>query len=553
MIRKIIQARFTVAIVILLALVMIIFSTFSANIVIVYSQKALSNTVMLPKKAATNTSSNSTLSPSYSSSSITTPPKLHAVKIISPVKGQQVPIGKDLAIAGTSIDTVNSGCQITVTVNRVKPAQVATAGGPGGPDDYSKWNFILTPSKYTNINQGQNRISAKYACSSVNLGVLSSDSVNVTGVSTLGAAATTTTATNAISDTPIIKKSIPVSSNATIVSHSPTSSSGSSKANNNNNAGSHVSSVSSSSPSSHSPSELSSSTSSRGVSKQVKPALDHVNNNNNNNNNNIANLNSNILHIKITSPLVGQLVPASSNLVVTGTSSDTASTNCKVYAGLNSYNLYQPAIADGPGGITDYSKWYFKYTPTPAAYYAITPGSNTLIAKLTCNGNPSLVKYATIGITGIVAGSPPPVVIVSSSANTAHTSFDPVPSISYNTHSSTKIHKVHESSSSTSDVAPKVKVHKVRDSSSSSSSTSDVAPKVKVHKVRDSSSSSSTSDVAPKVKVHKVHGRSSSSSTSDGWTSNVKVHDSKDNNNKDSNGLANNIIKDVKKSVKNME
>jgi hypothetical protein len=176
---------------------------------------------------------------------------------------------------------------------------------------------------------------------------------------------------------------------------------------------------------------------------------------------------------------------------------------------LNSYNLYQPAIADGPGGITDYSKWYFKYTPTPAAYYAITPGSNTLIAKLTCNGNPSLVKYATIGITGIVAGSPP-VVIVSSSANTAHTSFDPVPSISYNTHSSTKIHKVHESSSSTSDVAPKVKVHKVRDSSSSSSDVSD------------------------------------------GWTSNVKVHDSKDNNNKDSNGLANNIIKDVKKSVKNM-
>ena len=505
MIRKIIQARFTVAIVILLALVMIIFSTFSANIVIVYSQKALSNTVMLPKKAATNTSNNSTSSLSYSSSSsssITTPPKLHAVKIISPVKGQQVPIGKDLAIAGTSIDSVNSGCQITVTVNRVKPAQVATAGGPGGPDDYSKWNFILNPSKYTNINQGQNRISAKYACSSVNPGVLSSDSVNVTGVSTLGAAATTTTATNAVSDTPIIKKSIPVNSNATIVSHSPTSSSGSSKANNNNNAGSHVSSVSSSSPSSHSPSELSSSTSSRGVSKQVKPALDHANNNNN-----IANLNSNILHIKITSPLVGQLVPASSNLVVTGTSSDTASTNCKVYAGLNSYNLYQPAIADGPGGITDYSKWYFKYTPTPAAYYAITPGSNTLIAKLTCNGNPSLVKYATIGITGIVAGSPPPVVIVSSSANTAHTSFDPVPSISHNTHSSTKIHKVHESSSS---------------------STSDVAPKVKVHKVRDSSSS-----------------------TSDGWTSNVKVHDSKDNNNKDLNGLADNIIKDVKKSVKN--
>ena len=118
--------------------------------------------------------------------------------------------------------------------------------------------------------------------------MLSSDSVNVTGVSTLGggAAATTTTTANAVSDTPIIKKSIPVGSNATIAGHSPSSSSSISKANNNNNAGSHVSSVSSSS--SHSPAQLSSSTtSSRGVSKQVKPTLNYENSNNN-----IPNLNS---------------------------------------------------------------------------------------------------------------------------------------------------------------------------------------------------------------------------------------------------------------------
>jgi hypothetical protein len=121
--------------VILLALAMMIFSTFSANIVVVYSQKALSNTVILPKKTAINTSNSISSSSPSSSSSITSPPKLHAVKIISPAKGQQVPIGKDLTISGTSIYTVNSGCQITVTVNRVKPAQVATAGGPGGADD----------------------------------------------------------------------------------------------------------------------------------------------------------------------------------------------------------------------------------------------------------------------------------------------------------------------------------------------------------------------------------------------------------------------------------
>ena len=269
------------------------------------------------------------------------------------------------------------------------------------------------------------------------------------------------------------------------------------------------------------------------MSKQVKPTLNYENSNNN-----IPNLNSDILHIKIASPLVGQLVPVSSNLLVTGTSSDTASTNCKVYAGLNGYNLYQPAIAAGPGGVTDYSKWYFKYTPTPTAYYAITPGGNTLIAKLTCNGNPSLVKYATTDITGIVAGLPPPVVIVpSSSASTAYTSYDPVPSTSsYTTHSSAKVHKVHDSSSS-SDGGAKVTVRKVRDSSSSSDGGSS---KVKIHKIhpvvhiRSSSNTAHTSyDPVPSTssytthssaKVHKVH---DSSSSSDGGTK-VKVRKVRD-------------------------
>jgi hypothetical protein len=111
-------------------------------------------------------------------------PKLHAVKIISPTKSQQVPIGKDLTISGTSMydpTSTTDNCQVVVGVNQVKPYQPATATGPGGTKDYSKWNFILT-SKYTIIKQGpNNKITSKYTCTN-NPSVVSYSSVNVTGI-----------------------------------------------------------------------------------------------------------------------------------------------------------------------------------------------------------------------------------------------------------------------------------------------------------------------------------------------------------------------------------
>jgi hypothetical protein len=42
------------------------------------------------------------------------PPKIHAVKITSPTKGQQVPIGDNLVVSGTSSDNSNSNCQVSV-------------------------------------------------------------------------------------------------------------------------------------------------------------------------------------------------------------------------------------------------------------------------------------------------------------------------------------------------------------------------------------------------------------------------------------------------------
>jgi hypothetical protein len=107
-------------------------------------------------------------------------PIAHSVRITAPVNGQQVPIG-NLTISGTSKDNINSNCYVNVIVNDVKPYQNASAIGPGGVNDYSNWTFNLTP-KYTTLKEGiNNKITAKFSCSS-NPTLASFYSVNVTGV-----------------------------------------------------------------------------------------------------------------------------------------------------------------------------------------------------------------------------------------------------------------------------------------------------------------------------------------------------------------------------------
>jgi hypothetical protein len=111
---------------------------------------------------------------------------MHAVRITSPVKGQQVSVGKNLVVSGistspaTSATTPNSSCFVTVIVNGIKPYQNATALGPKGSSDYSKWQFTLIP-KYTTTKEGPNKLTAKFSCGN-NLSQISYYSVNVTGV-----------------------------------------------------------------------------------------------------------------------------------------------------------------------------------------------------------------------------------------------------------------------------------------------------------------------------------------------------------------------------------
>ena len=111
----------------------------------------------------------------------------HGVRITSPLDGLHVPIGT-LTVSGTSKDNPTLDCGVSIIVNGVKPYQPASAAGPGGASDYSKWTFILT-SKYTPIKEGVNKITAKFSCRP-NPALASFYSVNVTGATTGGSSPT---------------------------------------------------------------------------------------------------------------------------------------------------------------------------------------------------------------------------------------------------------------------------------------------------------------------------------------------------------------------------
>ena len=164
----------------------ILFSALCSN-VSVYAQN---------KTATSITASTSSTNPEQ---------RITKIKITSPSKGQQVSVGKDLTISGTSMDNATASstdCKVSVIANKVRPYQPTTATGPGGAADYSKWNFVLT-SKYTTIKPGENRITARYGCAN-NAALTSFSSVNVTGVSssavTNSTNATTSTAASTITN-----------------------------------------------------------------------------------------------------------------------------------------------------------------------------------------------------------------------------------------------------------------------------------------------------------------------------------------------------------------
>ncbi len=103
--------------------------------------------------------------------------------------------------------------------------------------------------------------------------------------------------------------------------------------------------------------------------------------------------------IKILTPNNDQKVSVSNNsLIVSGTSSDDKSKDCKVSILLNGIKPYQKTIATGKSGANDYSTWRYKLEPS---YTVIRDGSNKLSAKVTCFDSPhSSSKWTSIRLTG---------------------------------------------------------------------------------------------------------------------------------------------------------
>lgn len=108
--------------------------------------------------------------------------------------------------------------------------------------------------------------------------------------------------------------------------------------------------------------------------------------------------------IKITSPLKNQTVPVGSNIQISGTSNDNATSDCNVSIIVNGLKPYQPATPTGPGGAKDYSKWIFNISPQ---YTTIKEGQNKITAKSTClnNINPLPTGATTNGTTNNTTNS----------------------------------------------------------------------------------------------------------------------------------------------------
>ncbi|MGC1929112.1 MAG: hypothetical protein WA667_09065 [Candidatus Nitrosopolaris sp.] len=104
------------------------------------------------------------------------------VRITDPAKEQQLAIGKNLSIAGTSSYSSTSNCGVYVIVDGIKPYQKTIPIGQAGGNDYSKWKYTLTPASVGTIKEGINRITAKLVCEASPVNLTKFYSINVTGM-----------------------------------------------------------------------------------------------------------------------------------------------------------------------------------------------------------------------------------------------------------------------------------------------------------------------------------------------------------------------------------
>jgi len=83
------------------------------------------------------------------------------LKISNPITGQKIVSGQELEMGGESSDY---HCQKLLSIcHSNRPYQKASAAGPSGDSDFSKWRYS-THKNYTISNEGKNKIIAKLSC-----------------------------------------------------------------------------------------------------------------------------------------------------------------------------------------------------------------------------------------------------------------------------------------------------------------------------------------------------------------------------------------------------
>ena len=313
------------------------------------------------------------------------PSPIIGIKITSPMTGQQVPVG-ELTISGTSTDNATSDCTVYADWNNLKPFQTATATGPGGTNDYSRWTFTYTNNNHL-ISNGTNNLTAKLSCvgdhsNSGTANLTKFYSVNVIGIATTNNTADTTSIEDVQQESSAIENnntttlsneidSIKKNSNTTDITldNRPTT-------------------------------VVEEGVTANNISSQTSLPIPLFTNN--------SSLDR--VNVNITSHKPGQKV-LTGNLTIGGFSSDNVATDCTVYAGWDGQKPFQNTKALGPGGENDYSTWTFTYTP---AYHAVTNKTNQLSAQISClddnanNNDPTaanLTKSYSVNVIGITESS----------------------------------------------------------------------------------------------------------------------------------------------------
>jgi hypothetical protein len=119
--------------------------------------------------------------------------------------------------------------------------------------------------------------------------------------------------------------------------------------------------------------------------------------------NNAAKINQSELSVTIETHKPGQYVLMDSNLTISGTSSDDATTDCDVSVVLNSKTPYQRALPLNNSDTNNYSNWTFTFTPS---YEMPKEGENEITSKLDCLAYPSnYTKFSSVNVTGVTQDS----------------------------------------------------------------------------------------------------------------------------------------------------